>query len=421
MRNRTYTGSMHKDLEMLDSLFLNATEGILVVNDKGKIIMINPCAQRMFGYAEEEIIGQTIEKLIPSRFHSKHVGNREKYTKDPHARPMGKGLDLFAQTKDGREFPVEISLSHFSTSDGQFVMSFIIDITERKRQEAELKSASERLMQTSEALAKLNTDLENKVQERTKELEIANKDLNDSKKEVLKALEVEKELNNLKSRFVTTASHEFRTPLGTILSSASLIARYEGSEETEKRMKHVERIRSAVGNLTEILNDFLSVEKLEEGIVRNNPVQFDLEDFIHSIIEELKTITKKGQQIAFRHKGNTTSVFLDNQLLRNSLINLISNAIKYSEEGKEITVQSTMNGNSIRIEITDQGIGIPPEDQQHMFGRFFRAKNANNIQGTGLGLNIVRKYIELMEGKIGFSSELGVGTTFFVELPHLKP
>ncbi|HRE95147.1 MAG TPA: HAMP domain-containing sensor histidine kinase, partial [Flavobacteriales bacterium] len=239
--------------------------------------------------------------------------------------------------------------------------------------------------------------------------------------EVLKALEVEKELNNLKSRFVTTASHEFRTPLGTILSSASLIARYEGSEETEKRMKHVERIRSAVGNLTEILNDFLSVEKLEEGIVRNNPVQFDLEDFIHSIIEELKTITKKGQQIAFRHKGNTTSVFLDNQLLRNSLINLISNAIKYSEEGKEITVQSTMNGNSIRIEITDQGIGIPPEDQQHMFGRFFRAKNANNIQGTGLGLNIVRKYIELMEGKIGFSSELGVGTTFFVELPYLKP
>ncbi|HRE74114.1 MAG TPA: ATP-binding protein [Flavobacteriales bacterium] len=412
---------MHKDLEMLDSLFLNATEGILVVNDKGKIIMINPCAQRMFGYAEEEIIGQTIEKLIPSRFHSKHIGNREKYTKDPHARPMGKGLDLFAQTKDGREFPVEISLSHFSTSDGQFVMSFIIDITERKRQEAELKSASERLMQTSEALAKLNTDLENKVQERTKELEIANKDLNDSKKEVLKALEVEKELNNLKSRFVTTASHEFRTPLGTILSSASLIARYEGSEETEKRMKHVERIRSAVGNLTEILNDFLSVEKLEEGIVRNNPVQFDLEDFIHSIIEELKTITKKGQQIAFRHKGNTTSVFLDNQLLRNSLINLISNAIKYSEEGKEITVQSTMNGNSIRIEITDQGIGIPPEDQQHMFGRFFRAKNANNIQGTGLGLNIVRKYIELMEGKIGFSSELGVGTTFFVELPYLKP
>ncbi|HRE95146.1 MAG TPA: PAS domain S-box protein, partial [Flavobacteriales bacterium] len=169
---------MHKDLEMLDSLFLNATEGILVVNDKGKIIMINPCAQRMFGYAEEEIIGQTIEKLIPSRFHSKHIGNREKYTKDPHARPMGKGLDLFAQTKDGREFPVEISLSHFSTSDGQFVMSFIIDITERKRQEAELKSASERLMQTSEALAKLNTDLENKVQERTKELEIANKDLN---------------------------------------------------------------------------------------------------------------------------------------------------------------------------------------------------------------------------------------------------
>lgn len=408
---------MEKDIEMLDALFLNATEGIVVVSDRGEIVMLNPKAQQLFGYSGNELLHQNIEKLIPTRFHAKHVGQRESYTKSPHSRSMGKGLDLFAITKEGVEFPVEISLSHFSTGEGNFVMCFIIDITERKQREALLKMASERLMQTSEALSKLNAELETKVQERTEELAQAFKDLAESKKEVMKALEKEKELNTLKSRFVTTASHEFRTPLGTILSSASLIARYEAPEDSEKRNKHVDRIRSAVTNLTEILNDFLSLDKLEEGIIRNNPVQFPLEPFIGKTIDELKAILKTGQSIRFDHEEEYTEIILDQQLFRNVLINLVSNAIKYSPENALIVVNSEIKAKTILISVKDQGIGIPKEDQPHLFTRFFRAQNATNIQGTGLGLNIVKKYIELMEGTIRFESEADKGTIFYIELP----
>lgn len=408
---------MEKDLEMLDALFLNATEGIVVVERSGKIVMVNPKAESMFGYSSDDLLGQSIEKLIPTRFHSKHVPQREQYSSNPHPRAMGKGIDLFASTKDGREFPVEVSLSHFSTADGDFVMSFIIDITERKRQESQLKMSSERLQQTTEALAKLNAELESKVNERTEELAAAFQELAESKKEVLKALEKEKELNNLKSSFVTTASHEFRTPLGTILSSASLISRYTAPGDADKRAKHVERIRSAVTNLTEILNDFLSIDKLEEGIIRNNPVQFPLEPFIGKTIDELKAIAKADQQLVYDHEEEYTMVMLDQQLFRNVIINLISNAIKYSPEKSTVNIRSEISHNKIIIRITDQGIGIPRQDQHHIFTRFFRAQNATNIQGTGLGLNIVKKYIELMEGDISFESEVEKGTTFKVELP----
>lgn len=408
---------MEKDLEMLDALFLNATEGIVVVNRMGNIVMINPKAEMMFGYSSDEILDQPIEKLIPARFHAKHKPQRDNYSNNPHPRAMGKGIDLFAATKDGKEFPVEISLSHFSTHDGDFVMSFIIDITERKRQEMQLTMASERLKQTSDALSKLNSELETKVNERTEELAAAFIELAESKKEVIKALEKEKELNNLKSRFVTTASHEFRTPLGTILSSASLISRYSQEEDTEKRNKHIERIRSAVTNLTEILNDFLSIDKLEEGIIRNNPVEFPLEPMIGKTVDELKAILKPGQTMNYHHEEEYTMVCIDQQLFRNVIINLVSNAIKYSNEDSPISVRSEIKKNRILITISDKGIGIPEEDQQHLFTRFFRAQNATNIQGTGLGLNIVKKYIELMSGEIRFESKLEKGTTFFINLP----
>jgi PAS domain S-box-containing protein len=411
---------MAKYLEMLDSLFTHATEGIVVVDQKGTIFMVNPMAERMFGYEQKELLGQAIEILIPSKYKPKHVEKRDNYIHQPTSRPMGKGMDLFAAKKNGEEFPVEVSLSYFNTSEGQFVMSFIIDITERKKQEMQLKMASERLQQTSEALSRLNAELESKVADRTAELALAIKELADSKKEVVKALEKEKELNTLKSRFVTTASHEFRTPLGTILSSASLIGRYNAPEDEDKRGRHIERIRSSVNNLTEILNDFLSLDKLEEGIIRNNPVEFPLEPFIGKVTDELRAILKNGQSIAYDHEEEYTLVNLDQQLFRNVIINLVSNAIKYSPEDSPIKVQSIVEKERIIIMVSDKGIGIPIEDQPHLFTRFFRAQNATNIQGTGLGLNIVKKYIELMNGEIGFVSEISQGTTFRILLPLLK-
>lgn len=407
------TEAMTRHIEMLDALFKHATEGIVVVNKEGVIVMLNPKALELFGYGEGELVNQNIETLIPRRLSKKHVHHRDTYLESPHARGMGSSLELFARRKDDSEFPVEVSLSPFKTSEGQFVVSFVIDITERKKQESIIQEANQEIQ-------KLNAELEERVNQRTEELAKAIHKIEQSQEEVMRALKKERELNNMKSQFVTIASHEFRTPLATILSSASLIGRYAKSEEEDKRQKHVQRIKSAVTNLTEILNDFMSIGKLEEGRIHSVSVFTQLPEFCKGLIEEIRGLCKEGQQILFSHEGNT-EVWIDKQLLRNVIFNLISNAIKYSDPGKLIRLNVNANGKTIFIEIADQGIGIPESDQIHIFDRFFRANNAGNAQGTGLGLNIVQNYVDLMGGKVSFSSEVGKGTTFHVELPDHLP
>lgn len=238
--------------------------------------------------------------------------------------------------------------------------------------------------------------------------------------EIRKSLVKEKELNELKSRFVSMASHEFRTPLSTILSSVSLVQKYDAPENEDKRVRHITRIKSAVNNLTGILNDFLSLDKLEAGKVENNPIEFDVVKFSEEMTEEMQAVAKKGQTVIYKHNGKNTKVIVDKHILKNILHNLLSNASKYSDEETEINFNTFSDKTKLKIEICDRGIGIPDEEKQHMFERFFRAKNAVNIGGTGLGLNIVKKYIELLEGKIEFESKAGEGTTFTLFIP-LKP
>lgn len=408
-----HTQVMTRHIEMLDALFKHATEGIVVVDKQANIVMLNPKAKELFGYTDRELIGRKVETLIPQRFNRNHVGYRDEYLEAPRARGMGHMMDLFARRKDGTEFPVEVSLSPFTTSDGEFVVSFVIDITERKKQES-------RIIEANLEIQKLNAELEERVQQRTEELAAAIKRIEQSQEEVVRALTKERELNNMKSQFVTIASHEFRTPLATILSSASLIGRYARTEDEEKRQKHVQRIKSTVTNLTEILNDFLSIGKLEEGRIHAIPVLTNLNEFCTNLLEEIKGLCKEGQQMAFAQEGDDHA-WLDKQLLRNVLFNLLSNAIKYSDAGKSIFLRIKNHDGRIHIEVQDQGIGIPDHDQSHIFDRFFRANNAGNAQGTGLGLNIVQNYIELMGGTVRFQSEVGVGTTFFVELPNREP
>lgn len=268
-------------------------------------------------------------------------------------------------------------------------------------------------------IQKLNTELEERVEQRTHELaeairklEKTNKSLFEAEQEVRKALQKEKELNELKSRFVTTASHEFRTPLSTVLSSASLIGRYQSAEDDDKRQKHVERIKSAVSNLTLILNDFLSMSRIEEGKIYNVPVAFDLPALAVEVKEEMQGYLKAGQRIEFQHRGEESDVVLDKQLLRNIFLNLLSNASKYSAEGQVIFFQTTITQEGVQLKVEDKGIGIPEEDQVHLFSPFFRAGNVSDIQGTGLGLNIVKRYIDIMGGNLQLQSRLGEGTTF---------
>lgn len=226
-----------------------------------------------------------------------------------------------------------------------------------------------------------------------------------------KNLEKEKELSELKSRFVTMASHEFRTPLSTIMSSVFLLENYKGNELDEKKEKHLSRIKQTVHNLTEILNDFLSIGKLEEGKVRTNLEEISVSELIDNVLREMNEVKKTGQQISYIHSGNT-KVLLDKMLFRNIIINLVYNAIKYSPDATEIEVQTKTDDTHFTLTVRDEGIGIPMEAQPHIFKRFYRANNAGDVQGTGLGLHLVKKYSELLNGHIEFESQVGVGTIF---------
>ncbi|MFM1932286.1 MAG: hypothetical protein RL226_1589, partial [Bacteroidota bacterium] len=233
---------------------------------------------------------------------------------------------------------------------------------------------------------------------------------------MLKALEKERELNELKSRFVSMASHEFRTPLSTILSSVNLLRKEEVFEVAERREKHLNRVRNSVQNLTAILNDFLSLDKLEEGLVQMHPADVLLNNLLLDLVEELEGLRKDGQRILLDfHEG--CLVTGDEQMLRNVFINLVSNAMKYSPENTVIEISCMPVGQEIEVKVKDSGIGIPKADQEHLFGRFFRASNATNIQGTGLGLHIVKRYVDLLNGRIAFVSLPGEGTTFTVAFP----
>jgi signal transduction histidine kinase len=229
------------------------------------------------------------------------------------------------------------------------------------------------------------------------------------------ALIKEHELNELKSRFISMASHEFRTPLSAISTSAILIAKQNMPVKEEKRVKYVERIRSNVRNLVVILNDFLSLGKLEEGKVQSKPERVDLVEFTNNLIDEMKPNRKEGQKIKLVTQQVTVPVYLDPKLLKHIFTNLLSNAIKYSEKGDQILVKLKKGKEKVSLAVTDQGIGIPIEEQDNLFDRFFRAENSINIQGTGLGLHIVKQYTQLMGGKVSFKSEVGKGSTFLVE------
>lgn len=400
-----------------EAIFEACEEGIVAVNKAGSIKLANRSALKLFGYTLQDLVGQPIELLIPKRLSKKHEGYREDYSKNPQPRKMGVGRDLLGLKSNGEEFPVEVSLNQAVINNEQHTVAFIIDISERKKIEAALRDSEEQLIVYA-------AQLENRVNERTKELdqsikklEIEIKQRKKAQEDVLKALEKERELNELKSRFVSMASHEFRTPLATILSSASLIGKYFDSDAQDKREKHIDKIKSAISNLNGILNDFLSLAKLEEGKTDIDIKDLDFDPLAKDIIEELESLKKSGQIINLNIQGGSRIIQSDEKIIKNILINLLSNAIKYSGENSTIHLGLNYQKDWVSISVKDEGIGIPESEQHHLFERFFRAKNALNTQGTGLGLNIVKKYVEMLNGRITFDSKENKGTTFHISLP----
>ncbi len=399
------------------ALFEHSSLGIIISDQDGNIEKINPYATKIFGYGPQELNGQRIEVLVPAAIRDVHVKYRESYNVRPHPRAMGSNLNLMAVKKDGSSFPVEVSLTFFVADGRRQIVSFVNDITERKRAE--------------DSLRRLTEELESKVSERTKELSDAllelghmneglQKEMEQRKRveaQIRGMLEKEKELNEMKSRFVSMASHEFRTPLGGILTSISLIAKYPNTEDAPKRDKHILSIKKSVKNLTSILNDFLSLDKLDQGKISSAPSKFDLVRFIEEIIEELGETVGRQIMLESAHALPSIEVFQDKEMFRNVLINLLSNAIKYSPDSTTVIVRTKIQDKRAVLEIQDEGMGIPELDQKHLFERFFRAHNVLNLQGTGLGLNIVKRYLDLMGGDIGFTSAENKGTTFIIYLP----
>jgi PAS domain S-box-containing protein len=400
-----------KEKQKFEALFNFATIGIVIANSKGEITLVNQHAETLFGYSSDELIGKKVEILLPDEKRNSHQMDRQHYTVHPQVRPMGINRDLKAKKKDGSTLPVEISLSYFHTEEGLFVIAFILDITVRKQNEAILLQQKAELEAITKEVKQLNSNLEEEVERRTETLRQTLNELESSRKDLQDALEREKQLGELKSRFVTMASHEFKTPLATILTSATLIGKYIKTEEQPQREKHLKRISDTVVNLSNLLNEFLSIGKLEEGKIQPKAEIFHLPDLVRQVVSEMQSQAGSVITIQFDMDG-VGKVELDKELIRNVLLNLLSNAIKFSPKASTIQVNTFHKKSSLIIEVKDEGIGISKEDQEHLFERFFRGRNADNIQGTGLGLHIVQRYMALLGGKIEFSSELNKGTVF---------
>lgn len=388
----------------LKNVFEAAIDGIITMDEIGTVDMINPAAAHLFGYSPEEVIGQNVKMLMPTPYRVEHDGYLKRYRETDERRIIGIGREVKGRRKDGSIFPLRLSVGEVLIKEGKRIFTGIIhDLTE-------VKEAEKEVLKLNQELEQKNQELEQKVRERTAELDNAIVQLEN-------ALGKERELSELKSRFVSMASHEFKTPLATILSSIELIEMYKAEDKLPKREKHINRVKSAVNHLNNVLLDFLSIARLEEGKIQIEPVHFDLREFLRVIEETFAEQLKPGQRLLHRYKAEGTQLYLDKKFLRHILFNLLSNAIKYSPEDSPIDWHTEVVGEEIVMKIQDYGIGIPEEEQKHLFTRFFRAHNVENIKGTGLGLNIVKHYTDVLKGRIDFESKQGEGTLFIVYIP----
>ena len=405
---------------LLESVFESAIDGILVIDARGTIKMANAAAADLFGYTEAAMLGQNVSTLMGADHAHRHDGYLERYLRTGEARIIGVGREVEGKRRDGSKFPFRLSVGELRLPDETLFTGIVHD-----------RSAEHAYQQE---LASLNATLERRVTSRTIALEEAAELLNreietrraaereaaESREEALVALERERELGELKSRFVSLASHEFRTPLATILSSAELLKRYTEAHQQDRRERHIARIRKAVIHLTDVLNDFLSLGRMDEGRITPTPEEVDLAVEVREFVEYITPTLKPGQSVLLTSPRAERAFRTDRRFLQNILTNLVSNASKYSPRDGQIQLKVAVEPapRALRIEVVDKGIGIPAEEQDRLFARFFRAQNAENIQGTGLGLHIVSRYVRMLGGEIWFESVEGEGSHFYVRLPE---
>ncbi|WP_158844334.1 PAS domain-containing sensor histidine kinase [Algibacter sp. L1A34] len=395
-------------------LFEAVSEGVIVVDKHQKIVATNRSSESMFGYTKNELLNSDLNILIPKTYHADHGAHFDGFMKHKESRKMGRGRDLYGARKDGSIFPVEAGLNPLEINGESYIMTLVIDISIRKQQELQL--------------LELNTELEQKVQERTNELSNTVKELKtvnvqrdeeikkriDAQNEISNALKKEKELNELKTKFLSLVSHEFKTPLSGILTSAMLLSKYKLTEQQERRDKHIKTISDKVHYLNNILNDFLSIEKLETGKMNYKLTTFKLSKVVNEVVYNANMLLKDGQKINYPENIDDYSMHQDEKILELALSNLVHNAIKYSSENTIVDIHIKQDNTHTTFDIKDNGIGIPIKDQKRIFNRYFRAENALLEQGTGIGLNIVKNHLENLGGTISFVSEENKGSIFTI-------
>ncbi len=401
-------------------LFEAIPEGVIIVDESQTILAANSSAETMFGYTKKELSNKKLDVLIPKKFHTNHKHHFSNFIKSNNIRKTTHNSNLTGIKKNNKQFPIEIGLNPFSVENNNFVLALLIDITVRKQNELKIET--------------LNTQLEQKVTQRTLQLKNTIKQLKllnlNYKKEIAKRVEAEnkikltlkkeQELSNLKTKFLTLVSHEFKTPLSGILTSTMLLNKYQLKSEQNRREKHIKTIESKVHYLDNILNDFLSVERLDANQVNYKITKFNLSKVINEVIYNTNMLLKNGQKINIPHNIDDFILEQDEIILVLILSNLMCNAVKYSPENSTIIIKIIKNGKNISFVIIDKGIGIPLNDQNYVFNRYFRAENALNIQGTGIGLSIVKAHVENLGGTISFKSKENEGSVFILKIPIIN-
>jgi PAS domain S-box-containing protein len=365
----------------LSKIFDESLNEIYVFDRKSlKFINVNYGAQKNLGHSLDDLKTLTPIDIIPE------------YSKDKFKTmlaSLNKGIggmvdfETIHQRKDGTTYPVYVNLEKSNLGEREVFIAIILDITEQKN---------------------YTIKLEETVKLRTEQLQIA--------------LEKEKELNELKTKFLSLVSHEFKTPLSGILTSSILLSKYTTEDQQEKRDKHIKTITDKVHYLNNILNDFLSIEKLETGKVNYKFSTFRLSKVLNEVVYNANMLLKEGQQIIYPESIDDIALTQDEKTVELALSNLVHNAIKYSSENTDVTIKINQNNKETIFQISDSGMGIPEKDQKNIFNRYFRAENALNTQGTGIGLNIVKSHIENLGGTISFKSKESIGSTFTLTIPN---
>ncbi len=356
--------ALRESEKMARALLNAATDTAMLIEPSGSILAVNEIGAQRLGMSVEQAVGLCFYDYLPPEMAQVRKARIDEVIS------LGQPI-RFEDEHEGMYFQNSVCPVLNGEAKATSLAVFAHDITEQKRAEAEIRSS----------------------------------------------LEKERQLNEFKSRIVSVISHEYRTPLTTILSSAQLLERYSNKLTEEKKSQYFHRIQATVQHLTNLVSDVLVVNQAEAEKLSVTPTHLDLVEFCRELVTELQLTAEEGHTITFVNQGNCSGAYLDEKLLRQILTNLLSNALKYSPQGSTVHFELTCDQSLVTFRILDKGIGISIADQQQLFESFYRASNVGTIPGTGLGLLIVKKCVDLQGGQIAVESEVGVGSTFTVTLP----